>query len=434
MWLREEIEKVETWSGPRLSGKVTKLIGLLIESTGPDVYVGEICHIYGKSPQPVLCQVVGFKEHKVLLMPLSDTKDITPGSEVFPTDEVHRVAVSPKLQGRILDAMGHPIDGQEDFVPEAFYPVSATPPAPLSRKPIDTLFPTKIKAIDALLTLGQGQRIGIFSAPGVGKSSLIGAIAKQSEADINVIALIGERGREVREFIERELEPEGLARSVVVAATSDQPALLRRKGANVAVAIAEYFRDQGRNVLFMMDSISRYAMALREIGLAIGEPPTSRGYPPSVFADLPHILERAGNSEKGSITGIYTILHEEEELGDPIPEQMRSLLDGHLHLSRSLAAANHFPPIDILKSLSRLMRVLVSKEQMNAAGKVRSLLQTYAQASDLINIGAYVKGSNPKIDEALAKIDTIHSFLQQEPGVRVASQKAVEMLLRLVEV
>jgi len=413
--LEVEIARVKQWKGHKISGRVTQLIGLLIESSGPATSVGEICIIHGKRGERLPCQVVGFKEHRVLLMPLGDVGSIAPGSEVFPTNEVHRVPVGFELRGRVLDGLAHPIDGKPSIVPERFYPVSASPPAPLERRPIKEKLPTKIKAIDSLLTIGRGQRIGILSAPGVGKSSLMGAIARESESDINVIALIGERGREVRDFIENDLGPEGLSRSVVIVATSDQPALLRRKGAYVAMAIAEYFRDQGKDVLLMMDSISRYAMALREIGLAIGEPPTNRGYTPSVFAELPKLLERAGTNQKGSITGIYTILDEGEEWGDPIPEQMRSLLDGHIHLSRQLAEASHFPPIDILKSLSRLMPHLVSPEQMKNAHKLRKLLHSYREAEELIQIGAYVSGSDPKIDEAIAKRERILSFLQ-EPG------------------
>lgn len=413
-YLAEERAKLEKWSGPRPSGRVTHVIGLLIESIGPEVSIGEICYIYGKHGQAIHCQVVGFKDHKVLLMALGDLCDIAPGSEVFPTDQIHQVAVSKTLCGRVLDALGCPIDGKGPLFAEKFYPVKASPPPALQRPPIDTVLATGIKSIDGLCTIGWGQRIGIFSAPGVGKSTLMGMIAKKAQADINVIALVGERGREVRSFIEQDLGPEGLKRSVVVVATSDQTALLRKKAANVATAIAEYFRDEGMRVILMMDSISRYAMALREIGLAVGEPPTTRGYTPSVFAELPGLLERAGNSEKGSITGIYTILCEEEEFGDPIPEQMRSLLDGHIHLSRSLFESGHFPPVDVLKSLSRLMHELTSKAHQKQANLIRSYLHTYREAKELVNIGAYVAGSNPKIDKALEKIDLIKKLLMQD--------------------
>ncbi|MCH9625599.1 MAG: putative ATP synthase YscN [Chlamydiales bacterium] len=412
--LEKEIKRIQKHSGPRLSGRVTHVIGLLIESSGPEVFVGEVCYVYSRQKERVLCQVVGFKERKVLLMSLGELDAISPGAEVYPTGTMHKVAVTEALCGRILDGLGKPIDGKGELFAKELYPVMAPPPAPLGRQPIEHVLETKIKAIDALCTLGKGQRIGIFSAPGVGKSTLMGMIAKTARADINVIALIGERGREVREFIERELGPEGLARSVVVVATSDQAALLRSKGANVATAIAEYFRDQGKDVILMMDSISRYAMALREIGLAIGEPPTTRGYPPSVFANLPRLLERAGNSEKGSITGIYTILTEEEEMHDPLPDQMRSLLDGHLQLSQDLASANHFPPIHVLRSLSRVMPHITANNQQLNAKKLRALLHIYSEAEELIHLGAYANGSNQKIDEAISKKPSIHEFLKQD--------------------
>jgi flagellum-specific ATP synthase len=423
--LEQEICRVKEWSGPRLSGRVTHVIGLLIESSGPDSSVGELCYVYGKSQEPIPCQVVGFKERKVLLMSLGDVAHIAPGSEVFPTGEVHRVPVGKSLVGRILDGLGRPIDGKGEIFAERFYPVMAPPPPPLSRRPILSALETKVKAIDTLCTLGRGQRIGIFSGPGVGKSTLMGMIARSAQADINVIALIGERGREVREFIERELGPDGLARSVVVVATSDQAALLRSQGANVATAIAEYFRDLGLDVILMMDSVTRYAMALREIGLAIGEPPTTRGYTPSVFATLPKLLERAGNNDRGTITGIYTILCEEEEALDPIPDQMRSLLDGHLHLSRQLAAAGHFPPLDVLKSLSRVMPHITSSKQQRLAGKLRAILHTYAEAEELIHLGAYVPGSNPAIDEAIAKIGAMRRFLKQDAALSIPFEEAM---------
>jgi len=425
--LEKEIQRIKQWSGPRVSGRVTHVIGLLIESSGPDSFVGEICYIYGRHAEPIPCQVVGFKEKKVLLMSLADANHIAPGAEVFPTGEAHRVAVAESLCGRILDGLGHPIDGKGELYPEKFYPVMALPPPALSRRPITEYLETKIKVIDALCTLGRGQRIGIFSGPGVGKSTLMGMIARSAYADVNVIALIGERGREVREFIERELGVEGLSRSVVVVATADQAALLRSKGANVATAIAEYFRDLGKNVILMMDSISRYATALREIGLAIGEPPTTRGYTPSVFANLPRLLERAGNNGIGSITGIYTILCEEEEAHDPMPDQLRSLLDGHIHLSRHLASMHHFPPIDVLKSLSRVMPHITSSKQQKLAGKVRGLLHTYAEAEELINLGAYSAGSNPSIDEALLKMDQIRNFLTQEATQSVTFEQTLKL-------
>jgi flagellum-specific ATP synthase len=430
--LEKELRLVKGCPAPRISGRVTHIIGLLIESHGPEVFLGEICYVYGKHQDPIPCQVVGFKERKVLLMSLADTLPISSGAEVFPTGEEHRVAVGETLKGRVLDGLGRPIDGRGELFAENFYPVMAPPPPALSRCPISQFLETKIKAIDALCTLGRGQRIGIYSSPGVGKSTLMGMIARCANADVNVIALIGERGREVREFIERELGPEGLARSVVVVATSDQSALLRSKGANVAMAIAEYFRDQGKNVILMMDSMSRYATALREIGLAIGEPPTTRGYTPSVFASLPKLLERSGNSDKGSITGIYTILCEEEEAHDPIPDYMRSLLDGHIQLSKSLAAMHQFPPIDVLKSLSRSMLHVTSQQQQVWAGRLRSLLHTYAEAEELIHLGAYAAGSNPKIDEAIAKIDRIRFFLKQGVLQPIAYEQTLKEFAHLL--
>ena len=428
--LEKEIGLVRNWGAPRLSGRVTHAIGLLIESSGPTSFVGEICHVYGKHADPVPCQVVGFKDRKVLLMPLTDTMSVAPGAEVFPTGEVHRVAVSEALVGRVLDGLGRPIDGKGPLIAEKFYPVMAPPPPALSRRPIDELLETKIKAIDALCTLGRGQRIGIFSGPGVGKSTLMGMIARSSLADINVIALIGERGREVREFIERELGAEGLSRSVIIVATSDQGALLRSKGANVATTIAEYFRDLGKNVVLMMDSISRYAMALREIGLAIGEPPATRGYTPSVFASLPKLLERAGNNDLGTITGIYTVLCDEEH--DPIPNHVRSLLDGHITLSDTLASMHHFPPIDILKSLSRVMPRITSLRHQTCASKLRTLLHTYSEAEELINLGAYSKGSNPKIDEAVEKCERMKTFLQQTASESISFKDTLKRLETVV--
>lgn len=428
MNLKKEIERIKKWQSPRVSGRVCHVIGQLIESIGPEVYIGELCYIYGKQKRPIPCQVVGFKEEKVLLMPLGDLDYIGAGAEVFPTTEAHGVPVSENLCGRILDALGCPIDGKGKLSAEKFYPVSCPPPPPLKRDLIVTPLPTGIKAIDGCCTLGRGQRIGIFSSPGVGKSTLMAMIAKMAVADINVIALVGERGREVREFIEKHLGPEGLARSIVVMATSDQASLLRSKAANVAMAIAEYFRDLGKHVIFMMDSVSRYAMALREIGLSIGEPPTIRGYPPSVFSDLPRLLERAGNSDKGSITGIYTILCEEDEVHDPITHQMRSLLDGHIHLSEDLAAKQHFPPIDILKSLSRLMGQITSERHRKSAGNIRTLLHAYQEAQELIQLGAYVAGSSTKIDEAIAKIDVIGRFLVQSSQERYSFEQTLEIL------
>lgn len=316
----------------RISGKVTQVIGGLIEANGPTAFVGEMCLIYGRKGDPIPCQVVGFKERKTLLMSFGDVPDITAGAEVYPTGEEHRIGVSLNMCGRILDGFGHPIDGGSKIVPEHFYPTKPTPLSPLERKPINAYLETQIRAIDGVCTLGRGGRVGIFSEAGVGKSSLLGTIAQRVKSDINVIALIGERGREVGEFLEHKLGKESLSRSVVIVVTADQSPLLKIRGADLAMTIAEYFRNLGKEVVFMMDSLSRYAMALRDIGLAAGEPPTTRGYTPSVFANLPKFLERAGNTFKGSITGLYTILCEEENGFDPLPGQIRSLTDGHLFL------------------------------------------------------------------------------------------------------
>ncbi len=426
--LANEIRRLKEWQGPRVSGRVTHVTGLLIESSGPSVAVGELCDIYGKQGQRIPCQVVGFKDQKVLLMSLGEISSIAPGSEVYPTDEISQIAVSGALRGRILDGLGNPIDGKEAYAVEMYYPVISSPPPPLSRQRIAEVLPTGIKSIDTLLTLGRGQRIGIFAGSGVGKSSLIGMMANLIKADMVVIALIGERGREVRDFIEQELGIDGLARSVVVVATSDQAAPLRAKGANVAMSIAEYFRDQGKHVVLLMDSISRYAMALREIGLAAGEPPAIQGYPPSVFAQLPRLLERAGNTHNGSITGIYTILSEEVDAHDPLADHIRSLLDGHVLLSRELAEAGHFPSVDVLRSLSRVMTGITSETHRRAARKMRLMLQIYREAEDLINIGAYVKGTNPRIDEALKKNDPIRQFLQQRCDESFTFEKSLERM------
>lgn len=431
--LQNEIKKIGQWKGGRLSGRVTHVIGTLIESIGPDCYLGEICYIYGKKDKPLLCQVVGFKENKVLLMALGQMSHIAPGSEVWPKDEVHQVALSPLLVGRILDALGNPIDGLGNIEAAKYMPVHAEPPPALVRKRISEILPCGIKAIDTLMTMGKGQRIGIFSESGVGKSTLMASIAKMAAADVAVIALIGERGREVKEFIERDLGKEGLARSVVVVATSDQTATVRSKGAFVATTIAEYFRDLGKNVILMMDSITRYAMAEREIGLACGEPPTTRGYPPSVFANLPCLLERAGNSDKGSITGVYTVLSEAEAFYDPIAEQVRSLLDGHIYLSKKLAEAQHFPPIDVLKSLSRVMSHIVSHTHMQKGAGLRELLQNYFEAEELINIGAYVHGSNPKIDKAIAQYESICNFLKQEGDNKISFERSLALLNEVIK-
>ena len=426
--LHKEIEVARTLPGARTSGRVTQVIGLLIESLGPHSRIGELCYIYTQTNQAIPCEVVGFKNKHVLLMSLGEINEISPGAEVYPTGEMHLVPVAKSMVGRVVNALGEPIDGKGPIRAETYYKSTAKPPDALTRNRISEPMSTGIRAIDSTCTSGRGQRFGIFAGSGVGKSTLMGMIAKKADSDVNVIALIGERGREVREFIERELGPEGLARSVVVVVTSDQAALLRAKGANVATAIAEYFRDCGKNVVFMMDSVTRFAMALREIGLAVGEPPTTKGYTPSVFAQMPKLLERAGNSDKGSITGIYTILVEGDDLNDPVADTVRSILDGHIVLSRELASANHFPAIDVLQSLSRVMVDVMEKEFIQLAGRLRDVLRVYKESEDLINIGAYVQGSNPKIDEAIRLIEAIRGFLQQGSDESYSLEQTEEAL------
>ena len=396
-------------------GKVVQIVGLVIECNGPNVSMGELCYVHShfEDVEPLPAEVVGFREGYVLLMPLGETKGIGPGCQVVSAQKVLQVKVGPELLGRVIDGLGNPIDGKGPILCQKEYPIQANPPAPLERPVIKDSLYVGVRAIDGLITMGQGQRIGIMAGSGVGKSTLLSMIARNTEADISVIALVGERGREVKEFIERDLGEEGLKRSVVVVATSDKPALVRIKGALTATAIAEYFRDRGRKVVLMMDSVTRFAMAQREVGLTVGEPPATRGYTPSVFALLPRLLERAGTSAKGSITGIYTVLVDGDDMNEPIADAVRSILDGHIVLSRNIAAQNHFPAIDVLASVSRVMSAVVPKEHMEANRKLRALMAVYKEAEDLIHIGAYVKGSSPKIDEAVQKIDAINDFLCQ---------------------
>ena len=400
----------------KLTGKVTQVIGLVIESKGPVVSVGELCYIHSHTEgvPPVPAEVVGFREGYVMLMPVGEMQGIGPGCEVVSAQKMLQVKVGDMLLGRVLDGLGNPMDDKGPILSDVEYPLQAPPPPPLTRPRIHESLYVGVRAIDGLITMGDGQRIGIMAGSGVGKSTLLSMIARNTEADISVIALIGERGREVRDFIERDLGEEGLKRAVVVVATSDQPALVRIKGAMTATAIAEYFRDQGHKVILMMDSVTRFAMAQREVGLTIGEPPATRGYTPSVFALLPRLLERAGTSENGSITGIYTVLVDGDDMNEPIADAVRSILDGHIVLSRAIAAQNHFPAIDILPSVSRVMNEVVTKEHLKAAQQMRSLMAVYKDAEDLIHIGAYVKGSSKKIDEAIEKIDSINDFSCQD--------------------
>nr|CRH07865.1 flagella-specific ATP synthase [Candidatus Magnetococcus massalia] len=395
-------------------GWVTKVVGLLIEGNGPAVSIGEMCEIIPEHGKPVKAEVVGFRDKSVLLMPLGPIKGIFPGSRIVSQGHAEQVSVGPHLLGRVIGPMGEPLDNLPISHMEEHVPLHANPINPMGRKKITDTLDLGVRAVNSMLTVGRGQRIGIFSGTGVGKSTLLGMMARYTSADINVIALIGERGREVVEFIEEELGPEGMARSIVVVATSDQPPLLRLRAAYLATSIAEFFRAQEQNVLLLMDSITRFAMAQREVGLATGEPPTSRGYPPSTFMLLPKLLERGGrDSGEGSITSIYTVLMEGDDLQDPIVDAVRGILDGHIVLSRDIAATNHYPAIDINASLSRLMDALVEPEHKALAGQLREVLATYTKAEDMINIGAYVAGSNPRIDRAIALIDAIRGFLRQ---------------------
>ncbi|MFC2768163.1 MAG: flagellar protein export ATPase FliI [Mitsuokella sp.] len=408
-------DAIRAASSVKLTGKVTQVIGLVIESQGPTVSVGELCYVssHFSNVPPVPAEVVGFREGYVMLMPVGEMQGIGPGCEVVSAQKTLKVKVGDELLGRVLDGLGNPMDGKGPILSHTEYPLQAPPPDPLERPRIHENLYVGVRAIDGLITMGDGQRIGIMAGSGVGKSTLLSMIARNTEADISVIALVGERGREVRDFIERDLGEEGMKRSVVVVATSDQPALVRIKGAMTATAIAEYFRDQGRRVVLMMDSVTRFAMAQREVGLTIGEPPATRGYTPSVFAMLPRLLERAGTSAKGSITGIYTVLVDGDDMNEPIADAVRSILDGHIVLSRHIAAQNHFPAIDVMTSVSRVMNEVVSPEHLKAAQQMRQLMAVYRDAEDLIHIGAYVKGSSAKIDEAIAKIDGINEFLCQ---------------------
>ena len=410
-------------------GKVKNAVGLTIESAGPLAKLADVCLIYpeGEDSEPVRAEVVGFRDGKTLLMPYGNVTGIRSGSLVENTGKPLEVMVSDDLLGMVLNGIGEPMDGSPVVGGEP-YSVEAMPPDPMKRKIIDQVLPLGVKAVDGLMTLGKGQRIGIFAGSGVGKSTLMGMFARNTDADINVIALIGERGREVREFIERDLGPEGMKRSVVVCATSDRPALERNKAAKTATAIAEYFRDHGHDVLLMMDNMTRFSMAQREIGLASGEPPVSRGYPPSVYAEMPKLLERAGCSDVGSITGLYAVLVDGDDFNEPITDTARGILDGHIMLSRALAQKNHYPAVDVLQSISRCMSAVASREHKKAAGKLKSVLATYNDAEDLINIGAYKRGSNQDIDYAIEKIRAVNDFLMQDVDARFTFEDTVNQM------
>ncbi|GJQ48627.1 MAG: flagellar protein export ATPase FliI [Candidatus Kuenenia stuttgartiensis] len=397
------------------TGRVAHIAGLVIESNGPSVPVGELCYIHSNNGEtPIPAEVVGFKEKRILLMPIGELERIGPGNRVTASGSPLMVGVGMGLMGRILGGLGEPMDGKGPLNVEERVSIYNSPPDPLTRSRIKEVLETGVRAIDGMLTFGQGQRLGIFAGSGVGKSTLMGMIARNSGAEVNVIALIGERGREVREFIEKNLGEEGMKKSVIVSVTSDKPALLRVKGAYIASSIAEYFRDRGMRVLLMMDSVTRFANAQREIGLAIGEPPTSKGYTPSVFALLPKLLERSGTGTKGSITGLYTVLVDGDDMNEPIADAVRGILDGHVVLSRAMASQNHYPAIDIMESVSRCMDDIITGEHRKAAQMLKAVYATYKEAEDMINIGAYAKGGNKKIDYALSVIDAINEYLKQD--------------------
>ncbi|MGI6703178.1 MAG: flagellar protein export ATPase FliI [Clostridia bacterium] len=418
----------------KYSGRVSKVIGLTIEAVGPAVNIGEVCDVFSaRDRKPIKAEVVGFRDNTVLLMPLGDMEGIGPGSSVIATGSTLKVPVGEGMLGRVLNGLGVPIDGLGPLKFSSLFPVTNPPPNPLERRRITEILELGIKSVDGLLTCGKGQRIGVFSGSGVGKSTLLGMIARNTSADINVIGLVGERGREVREFIENDLGEEGLKRSVVVVATSDQPALVRLKSAQLVTAIAEFFRSLGKDVMLMMDSLTRFALAQREVGLAIGEPPVSRGYTPSVFAALPKLLERTGTAAKGSITALYSVLVDGDDMNEPIADTARGILDGHIVLSRSLANKNHYPAVDILQSISRVMPNIIDRDHLRCAQRIKDIAAVYKDAEDLISIGAYNRGTSPDIDYALDKIETINDFLKQDTYERISFENTIERLKALLE-
>lgn len=410
-------------------GRVVKLVGLTIESIGPNANLNDLCWIYSSDrKQGIYAEVVGFRDDRMLLMPYGSVEGVGVGSLVESTGAPFRIPVGMDMLGMVLDGLGQPLDRNVSYSSLQSYPVEEMPPDPMKRQIISEVLPLGVKAVDGLITVGKGQRIGIFAGSGVGKSTLLGMFARNTRADVNVIALIGERGREVREFIERDLGEEGMKRSVVVVATSDQPALVRKKAAKTATAIAEYFRDQGKDVLLMMDSLTRFAMAQREIGLASGEPPVTRGYPPSVYSEMPKLLERAGNTAEGSITGLYTVLVDGDDFNEPITDTARGILDGHIILSRSLAQKNHYPAIDVLQSISRVMSAVADGPHRKVAGQMKAVMATYGEAEDLIHIGAYKSGSSKEIDYAIRKMPEVNQFLLQEVGEKYAFEEIVQYM------
>ena len=415
-----------------VSGRVTQVVGLVIESDGPNARIGDLCHIRTDAPEPILAEVVGFRGDRTLLMPLGELSGVRAGCLVKSTGSCLLAPVGASLLGRTLDGLGIPMDDLGPITPEGYMPVEAVAPNAMRRNMIDRPLETGVRAIDGMLTLGEGQRMGIFAGSGVGKSTLLGMIARNCQADVNVIALVGERGREVREFLQNDLGEEGLARSVIVCATSEQPALVRIRAALTATAIAEGFRDQGKKVLLMMDSVTRFCMAQREVGLAVGEPPSTKGYTPSVFAMLPRLMERAGNSDKGSITALYTVLVEGDDTNEPIADAARSILDGHIVLSRRLTSRGHYPPIDVLESLSRVMPMVVDKDQLECAREARELLAAYDDVEDLVSIGAYKAGSRPIADRAIAKFPSLNKFLRQDKAEGSSTTETVSALAQII--
>ncbi|WP_210363819.1 flagellar protein export ATPase FliI [Bacillus sp. REN3] len=415
-------------------GRVKRVVGLMIESQGPESSIGDVCfiHVGTKKKRKIRAEVVGFQDENVILMPYTSVHDISPGCLVETTMKPLEIKAGEGLIGKVVDSLGLPLD--QSSLPNGLtsVPTEQDPPNPLSRPPISEPIEVGVRMIDSLLTVGNGQRVGIFAGSGVGKSTLLGMIARNTTADLNIIGLIGERGREVREFIERDLGPEGLKRSIVVVATSDQPALMRIKGAYTATALAEYFRDKGLNVMLMMDSVTRVAMAQREVGLAVGEPPTTKGYTPSVFAILSRLLERTGTNETGSITGFYTVLVDGDDMNEPIADTVRGILDGHFVLDRDLANKGQYPAVNVLKSVSRIMNNIVSPDHIKSAEKLRELLSTYTKSEDLINIGAYKKGSSSEIDEAIQRYPQILSFMKQSTAEKVSIAESISQLKQLV--
>ncbi len=416
-------------------GYVEQIVGLVIETKGPRAKMGDLCYIHSDQPgvPPLAAEVVGFKAGRLMMMPLGEMIALAPGNRVVNTNRALEVPVGQNLLGRVLDGLGRPIDNRGELCCDDALPVATEAPSPLHRRSISEPLPLGVRSLDGFTTVGKGQRVGIFAGSGVGKSTLLGMITRNTEADLTVIALVGERGREVKEFIEEALGTEGMKRAVVVVSTSEQPALMKIKAALTATTIAEYYRAQGKNVILMLDSLTRVAMALREVGLSVGEPPTSRGYTPSVFAFMPKLLERAGTSDEGSITGLYTVLVEGDDFNEPISDTVRGILDGHVILSRDLAHQNHFPAVDVLGSISRLMIGITAPEHRAAAGKIRDLMATYRKSEDIINIGAYVRGTNPKIDLSIQLKDKIDAFLKQQVDEAVGFDETVKGLAQLAQ-